>query len=257
MRIGGIIIIALGALRFGATPAAPADPQLVPDVSQNNIEIRYSFSGETILLFGAILYPDGKLPDDEVDIVVVLKGPSVPVTIREKRQIGGIWMNADAVGMRSAPAYYAIGSSRPIGDIVDERTAAIYELGLHNLQLSPIGFTTPDQLQSFEAGLIDLNRRTRIYSEDAQAVSIREGVLYRATMTIPTRVPVGGITAQTFLISHGKVLAVASRDITVRKTGFERFIAIAAQKFGFLYGLVAIILSLAFGYAASAYFSRR
>jgi len=240
-----------------ASDAEATDPQLVPDVSQTEIEIRYSFAGEKLLLFGAILYPDGNLPDADVDIVVVLKSPSAPITIREKSQVGGIWLNVDAVSMRSAPTFYAIGSSRPIGDIVDERTAAIYELGLDNLQLSPTGFTSPDQLQRFETGLIDLNRRTRIYSEDASAVSIREGVLYRASMTVPARVPVGGITAQTFLISHGKVLAVASRDITVRKTGFERFIAMAAQEFGFFYGLVAILLSLAFGYAASAYFGRR
>lgn len=250
-------IVLAATLILTAAPLRAADPQLVPDVSQSDIEIRYSFVGETLLLFGAILYPDGKLPDDKVDIVVVLKGPSMPVTIREKEQIGGIWMNADAVSLRSAPGYYAIGSSRPIGDIVDERTAAIYELGLRNLQLSPTGFTTPGQLRRFETGLIDLNRRTRIYSEDFKAVSIREGVLYRASMTVPTRVPVGGITAQTFLISNGKILAVASREITVRKTGFERFVAIAAQRFGFFYGLVAILLSLAFGYAASAYFGRR
>lgn len=250
-------IVLAALLMLAGSPLRAADPLLVPDVSQTDIEIRYSFAGETLLLFGAILYPDGKLPDEKVDIVVVLKGPSLPITIREKDQIGGIWMNADAVAMRSAPAYYAIGSSRPIGDIVDERTAAIYELGLRNLQLSPAGFKSTGQLQRFEAGLIELNRRTRIYSEDYTAVSIREGVLYRAKMNVPTRVPVGGITAQTFLISNGNVLAVASRDITVRKTGFERFVAIAAQKYGFFYGLAAILLSLAFGYAASAYFARR
>jgi hypothetical protein len=36
------------------------------------------------------------------------------------------------------PSYYAIASSRPIA-IVDDKTAAIYELGLKWLQLSPIG----------------------------------------------------------------------------------------------------------------------
>ncbi|NCP11406.1 MAG: hypothetical protein GW859_05545 [Sphingomonadales bacterium] len=240
-----------------ASDAEATDPQLVPDVSQTEIEIRYSFAGEKLLLFGAILYPDGNLPDADVDIVVVLKSPSAPITIREKSQVGGIWLNVDAVSMRSAPTFYAIGSSRPIGDIVDERTAAIYELGLDNLQLSPTGFVSPEELGRFEAGLIDLNRRNRLYSEDFGAVSIREGVLYRASLAVPARVPVGRITAETFLISNGRVLAVASRDIVVRKTGFERFVAIAARQYGFLYGLAAILISLAFGYAASAYFARR
>ena len=35
--------------------AAQSEPRLVPDVSQNEIEIRYSFTGAELLLFGAIL----------------------------------------------------------------------------------------------------------------------------------------------------------------------------------------------------------
>ena len=39
-----------------AQPAGPK-PMLVPDVSQRDIEIAYSFTGAELLLFGAILYP--------------------------------------------------------------------------------------------------------------------------------------------------------------------------------------------------------
>src|SRR3546814_16461066 len=38
-------------------------PTLVPDVSQRDIEIAYSFTGAELLLFGAILYPGGRVPD--------------------------------------------------------------------------------------------------------------------------------------------------------------------------------------------------
>lgn len=240
-----------------STASRAADPELVPDVSQSDIEIQYSFTGEKLLLFGAILYPGGQLPDERTDIVVVLKGPSTPLLVREKRKVAGIWINADSVRLRSAPSFYAIGSSRPIGEIVDERTAAIYELGLNNLQLSPIGFETSQELNRFESGFIWLNQRKFLLSEEADAVSIREGVLYRATLDIPARVPVGRITAQTFLISNGEVVAVASREISVRKSGFERFVATAAQDYGFLYGLAAVLVSLLFGYLASLYFNRR
>ncbi len=256
MKTAHLLLMLLMCAALGA-PAAATDPQLVPDVSQSDIEIRYSFSGAQLLLFGAILYPGGKLPDDETDIVVVLKGPSRPITVREKAKVAGVWLNAHAVSMRSAPSFYAVASSRPIADIVDERTASIYELGLANLQLSPTGFTDAAELGRFERGLIALNRSIGTYTQDAEAVSIREGVLYRASMTIPARVSVGTIVAETFLVSKGRVLAVASRRIEVRKSGFERFIATAADRHGFLYGLAAIAISLAFGYGASAYFSRR
>ncbi|WP_294138660.1 TIGR02186 family protein, partial [Sphingomonas sp.] len=72
-------------------------PVLVPDVSQRDIEIAYSFTGAELLLFGAILYPGGRLPRGEAptDIVVVVKGPTQPVLVREKQKVAGIWVNAE------------------------------------------------------------------------------------------------------------------------------------------------------------------
>ena len=42
------------------------------------------------------------------------------------------------------------------------------------------------------------------------------------------------------------------RDITVRKSGFEQFMASAAENWSFLYGLVAIALAVGMGWAAGA-----
>ena len=76
-------------------------------------------------------------------------------------------------------------------------------------------------------------------------VEISDGVLYRASINIPSQVPVGTYTAETFLIDRGKVIAAATRDIEIGKSGFERFVALAARRHRFLYGLVAVLLSLA------------
>ena len=63
MKRARIALLALLApLLLGQAPPA-AEPRLVPDVSQRHIEIRYSFSGAELLLFGAILYPGGRTPD--------------------------------------------------------------------------------------------------------------------------------------------------------------------------------------------------
>lgn len=250
-----ILLFALALLPL--TAARAADPRLVPDVSSRAIDIQYSFTGEELLLFGAILYPGQRLPDDRADIVVVLKGPVRPIVLREKRRVAGIWVNASSIRLRTSPSFYAIGSSRPIDKLVDERTAAIFELGLANLSMSPTGFSEAKTLERFEAGLIDLYRRAGLFVENPSAVEITEGVLYRARIPVPARVPVGTYRAETYLISRGRVLAVAARDVQIRKTGFERFVAIAAEEHGFLYGLSAVLLSLGLGYAASAIFRRR
>jgi uncharacterized protein (TIGR02186 family) len=82
-------------------------------------------------------------------------------------------------------------------------------------------------------------------------------VLYRALITIPSQVPVGTYTAETFLIDDGKVIAAATRDIHISKSGFERSVALAARQHGLFYGLASVILSLGLGWAAAVAFRRR
>ncbi len=248
---------ALALLALSPALLGQAKPRLVPDISARSIQIRYSFTGAQLLLFGAIVYPNGRTPTKSPNIVVVLKGPVEPILVREKQQIAGIWMNADSHRFQSAPSYYAVASSRPIRDLVDERTAAIYEMGLGDLQLSSGGGALPDKERRFEAGLLDLRTRQGLYSEQSKGVEISDGVLYRARIEIPSRVPVGTYTAETFLVDDGRVVAAATKDIEIGKSGFERFVSLAARRHGFLYGLAAVLLSLGLGWAAARLFAKR
>ena len=251
-RLASILLLILAPLMVAADK-----PVLVPDISARQVQIRYSFSGAQLLLFGAVVYPGGRPPDRQGDIAVVLRGPVQPILVREKQKIAGIWMNADSNRFRSAPSFYAVASSRPLSELLDERTAAIYELGVHNLQLSPGGGALPEKERRFEAGLLDLRSRKGLYAESPRGVEISDGVLYRAVITIPSQVPVGTYTAETFLIDRHKVIAAATRDIQIDKSGFERFVALAARRHGFEYGLACVVLSLGLGWAAAAAFRRR
>ncbi len=250
------LIRALALFLFLPLAVGATEPKLVPDVSQREIQIRYSFTGAELLLFGAILYPGGRVPTERVDVAVVVKGPMQPILVREKQKVAGIWMNVESERFRSAPTFYAVAASRPMSQLVDERTAAIYELGLQNLQLSPGAGASPEERQRFEAGLIGLMQRQQLYQEDPNGVEITDGVLYRARINIPARVPVGEYTAETFLIRDGRVLAAAVREIRIEKLGFERFVAMAADRWSLAYGLVAVAVSLLLGWGASAAFRR-
>lgn len=231
---------------------AQTKPVLVPDVSQREIEIAYSFTGAELLLFGAILDPDARASAGRrrTDVVVVVKGPVQSILLREKARVAGMWLNADELPYRSAPSFYALASSRPIGTLVDARTRAIYELGLDSLQLSPASAAAPDVQARFQRGLVALKSKAGLYYEAPGTVEITEGVLYRARVRVPARVPVGRFTAETFLIRDGRVVTAAVRDIHIAKSGFERFVATAADRASLLYGLVTVALSVFLGWAA-------
>lgn len=231
------------------------DPILVPEVSQHEVQVRQGFRGTELLLFGAILTPEGARAGQEYDIVVVLKGPTQSIVLREKQRIAGIWLNAASTEFRSAPTYFAVASSRPIRSIVDDKTAAIYELGLPWLQLSPIGAFDPKEQRRFSAGLVERMKREGLYKDDPRGVKVSEQVLYQARIALPSSVQTGTYTAETFAITKGRVVASAISRVEVKKLGFERAVAEFAEYNGFLYGLLAVALSVIMGFLAGRLFA--
>lgn len=234
---------------------AAAPPRLVSDVSQDRVDIIYSFTGAELLVFGAIQYPEGR-SERAPQIAVVVRGPAQPITVRRKEKVLGVWMNVDSSRFESAPAFYSVASSAPVRTMLDERTAAIFEIGLGHLQLSPSSAQDSEKARAFEDGLLSLRRRARMFGEDNHGVTISDGVLYRARVAIPARVPVGRYQVDTYLIQDGKVVAASTRHVDIDKSGFERSVALAAQNHGLLYGLAAVSIALLLGWGAGEAFRR-
>lgn len=253
--IRGLLVTLLSLVLAVPSAAQSRDPILVPDISEHDIALRQGFTGADLLLFGAILDPAGGQASEPYDVVVVLKGPTEPVEIREKQRWFGIWVNADSTSYRSVPSFYALASSRPITEIVDERTAAIYELGLSYLQLSPTGSIDPEEQARFSTGLVALREDQGLYAQYEGGVDVAEGVLYRARLPIPSNVIPGLYVAETFAIANGRVITSATSEVRVRKEGFEGVVAREAEDSSFFYGLFAVFLSVFMGWAAGRLFS--
>lgn len=250
-RASHILLALIAFLMLGGQ----RDPILVPEVSQHEIQVRQGFTGTELLLYGAILDPSGTRAGRDYDIVVVLKGPTQSIRLREKSKVAGIWINTESSDFRSAPSFFAIASSKPIAEIVDDRTAAIYELGLPWLQLSPIGAIDPEEQARFAGGLVDLRSRQGLYKQNENGVSVSEQVLYQARITLPSSVQTGTYTAETFAVTRGRVVASAVAKVEVRKLGFERFVALFAEEQPFWYGLLTVGLSILMGWIAGRLFA--
>lgn len=238
-----------------AAQAQGRDPILVPEISQHEVQVRQGFTGTQLLLYGAILDPDGNRAGADYDMVVILRGPGQAIRVREKQRFLGIWVNADSTSFRSVPSFFAMASSAPIDQIVDSRTAAIYEFGLQHLQLSPTGSIDPQEYKRFTRGLVDLRQRGGLFQQDEAGVSISGNVLYSARIDLPSNVAVGRYVAETFAIRDGRVIAAASSEVLVRKEGLDRVVAEQADSNSFLYGLLVVAFSVFMGWAAGRLFA--
>jgi uncharacterized protein (TIGR02186 family) len=238
-----------------AGPLAAQSPRLVTDLSQSRIDISYRFAGAELLIFGAIQYPGGRVPAEPPGIAVVLRGPTDPITVRKKARVAGIWVNTQALRFESTPGFYAVATTKPVRDLLDERNAAIYEIGLNHLQLSPATAADAETTRLFQDGLIKLRTNEQLFLEQPYGVQVTDKVLYRARIPIPSAVPVGNYQAEIYLIGNdsqgrGRVLARSTAPVIIDKSGFERGIYVFAQDHSFLYGLLAIALALGMGWAA-------
>lgn len=248
----------LALLLLAAMPAQAAAPTvLITDLSQAQIEIDTRFKGADLLVFGAIQYPAGTTPETMPDIAVVVRGPTEPVTVREKARVAGIWINTQAVRFESVPGFYAVSTTRPIDELADDRTTAIYEIGIGNLQLAPASGASAELTRRFEQGLIDTKRAASLFVEKPGGVTVTKGVLYSARIAIPAIVPVGDYAAEIHLIRNGRVVASSTTPISIGKSGFERWVYLMAQEHSLAYGLAAVAAALFAGWVASVVTRRR
>jgi uncharacterized protein (TIGR02186 family) len=230
---------------------AAAPTMLITELSQGRIDIDTTFKGADLLVFGAIQYPAGAVPDAPADIAIVVRGPTQPVTVRKKARVAGIWLNTEAVRFESVPGFYAVATTRPIAALADDRTTAIYEIGVEHLQLSPASGASAAETLAFERGLIAAKRRARLFTESEGGVTVTRNVLYRARITIPAVVPVGDYAAEIHLIRKGRVIASSTTPISIGKSGFERWVYVMAQEHSLAYGLAAVAAALLAGWIAS------
>ena len=165
-----------------------AKPTLVPDVSDGQVEIRYCFTGAELLLFGAILYPGGRVPTRAGRHR--RRGERAAPADRRAREAEGrrhLDERRDA-RFRSAPVL--LRGRLVAAALASWSTSAprrSTSSASQNLQLSPGGGALADMQRRFEAGLIDLMQRASLYAENPHGVEISDGVLYRARDHHPGR----------------------------------------------------------------------
>lgn len=237
--------------------AGPARPQeLVTDLSDYEIELRYSFTGQELLLFGALKGGAPALAPG-FDIVVVVSGAEKAYMVRRKERVLGIWVNTDAVTFNRVPGYYSIASTRPLGEIAPGAVLESLMLGPQHHMHEPNPALTAEQLAAFGHGLIVDRAEAGLYRVSTEAMPVIDGTLFKARFFFPSNVPSGSYEASAYLFREGVLVSRATRAIRIDKAGFERAVFNLAHRHPALYGLTAVVIALLAGWLAGIATRRR
>ncbi len=255
--IGRTLIYSCLMLAFSLLASLPASAKpLIADISSHEITIHTAFKGTELMLFGA--------RNDPGDIVVVVRGPEREATVRRKEKVWGIWVNRTQEIYDPIPAFYAMASSRPYEEI--RKSIYFDALGVgYDAALEPLGpkesgyedtLSDPEQRRRFSLALLRFMRGEFLYNQEPSPIEFIGETLFKTTIPFPDKTPRGIYTVEIYLFTQGELVSTHTTSINVYKSGFDAFVYAGAMEYPAIYGVVAVLLALLFGWAASTLFHK-
>ena len=227
-------------------------------LSSDTVQVATNFNGTDLTIFGSInnVKADA-LATGGYDVIVVLEGPPKPITIREKKRILGMWVNADAFSFRDVPRSYVLASTRNLRDISPDETYRQLSLGMEQRFFEPlIENPSPARLVYFSTALRAQKIASGLYRESVGDVRFLSQSLFKASLFLPADIPLGTHRARAFLFKNGVFVDEDSTGLYVAKDSFEQWLFNSAQQHGFLYGLAAVALAILIGWTGRVMFRR-
>jgi uncharacterized protein (TIGR02186 family) len=239
------------ALLFMAGPLMAEE--VVLGLSRDKVAITATFDGSEILVFGAVKREE-KIPEEPLDVIVAVAGPSKPVVVRRKERRFGIWVNTDAVEVDRAPSFYAIATTGPLDTVLSNVEDLRHSISIPRA-IRAVG-TASDTVdpQAFTEAIIRIRKANGAYSLQEGAVSLDEQTLFRTSIEMPANLTEGAYQTRIFLTRAGEVVSMYETAIGVQKVGLERWIFNLSREQPLIYGLMSLAIAIAAGWGASAAF---
>lgn len=237
----------------------PANAErLVSAISNTTVQITSSFAGETVTLFGNI-EPDTGSGEPFVQgpfhVIVVIEGPLADRVARRKTNNFGIWINTEQVKFEEFPSFFKVLSSGNLTDITDEATLAVENI-LPEAQAHHSAVAGWWNSVVFGQALVRLMTERGFFGVNESGVRFLSDTAFSAQVLLPHDIANGPFIARTYVFKDGKIVATRSEGFAVRKTGFERFLYIAALDYPLPYGLACVILAIFTGWLGGVIFKR-
>lgn len=235
-----------------ALPAA--GETIVAGLSHSRVSITADFTGEEILVYGAVRR-DAPAPEGApLHVVITVEGPPTPVTVRKKDRRLGIWVNTEAVEVDRAPSFYAIATTARLEDILSETENLRHQVTIPRA-IRAVGIAAQaEQSERFVDALIRIRQAETRYRRSEGAVSLTDETLFRTDVALPANLTEGDYRVRMFLTRNGAVVDFQEQVIFVRKEGLERFIHALAHEAPLAYGLLSLVIAVIAGWGASAAF---
>ncbi len=241
------------ALALAMPPGTALAESLVSTLSDNTVEITSNFTGEQIVVFGAVR---GMPADDTAyQVAIVVQGPSEDIVVRQKQRFLGIWANGASREFADVPSYYVMHLSENFSAALTPADLVQYRLGVPSLGFvqDANGDTTT---QRFASALVGLKSTRGLYAERKREVDFLAPNVFRTTFFLPSDIPTGDYRVSVYLFHGEAFLAGSTQMLKIEKGGFSERITRASLDYPLAYGLACVALALFTGWFAGVILRR-
>jgi uncharacterized protein (TIGR02186 family) len=226
---------------------------IVAGLSHSSVSITADFTGEEILVYGAVKR-EAPAPEGRLDVIVTIEGPPRSMIVRKKSRRFGIWVNTEAVTIDRAPTFYAIAATASLEAILTQTEDLRHRITIPSaIRAIGISSEAADSPRYVEA-LIRIRLADERYAMDEHGVTLTEETLFRTDVRLPANLTEGDYRVRLFLLRGGVVVDRQEQVIPVQKAGFERWIHNLSREAPLVYGLLSLFMAVVAGWGASAAF---
>lgn len=230
------------------SPPLAAKP-IIADMSEYQIAINSDFTGKRLLLFGA--------RNDSGDVIVVVRGPNRNVTLHKKKRVAGIWLNGAQVKFSNIPYFYAVTGTRPIAELAPSAIYSILGIGVEHLDFaSATSQRNQSLVPEFRRAYFRHQEKEGLYQNFSRPLAFMGKTLFKTVIPFPDTLPRGNYTVDVYLINNGIIQSMQSLPIEVVKVGFDAFVYDMAHQHAWLYGIIAVLIAIGFGWLVSYIFTK-
>ncbi|MEW6426421.1 MAG: TIGR02186 family protein [Thermodesulfobacteriota bacterium] len=234
---------------------APRDCRaLTAQVTPAAVPITFTYHGAELKISG-----DSAVDDD---IIVKVSSPAADVEMKFKDKVAGLfWMKKGSLEFKGVPGVYLLATSAALDSLLPPQILRRNMLGLDavvagaRVENDGGGEADGKWLEEF----VRFKRHEMVYAVQEGTVVRRHGPTsnaYEVTVAWPFQAPPGTYDIEVLAVRDGRITERTATSFVVERKGVVAALSKMAIDQAALYGIMAIVIAMAAGFAVGAIFKK-
>lgn len=243
-----LLFVALTCFMFFSNETARA--AVTTEVTPQDIAINLLYHGTKLSIKGQ--------SDANDDIIVKIDTDPIDAHMKYKGKAAGIfWMKLGDMSFEHVPAVYILSSSQKLESLLSKDERVMEGIGFESIKANAKMESTAEDMdpKRWIDEFIKFKKAEKLYKiEEGTVTKGQDG--YQLEVDWPFQAGPGTYNVEVMAVRDGKVVDRTQTNLTVARAGIVATLSNLAFNHAAVYGIIAIVVAMAAGFAVGALFKK-